>query len=216
MYVVVTSEILLFDPNTLNLRCLNKLTYFFLSRNEFERKQFEKNLGYSFFIDLRCNYATWRTTKTCRWGVLHRLGPGPHLLKKCLQTDIPWLGNSAHQRCLREVDALLWLPVHHTGIRSWLSGQTSDNHRVVTWYHGINQHYLPNFFSKINLKTFKSNYGLVFKNSLLTAQKLFFLCPKHPLHVKFWSSVQILWKSLVCKESTPTQTNNSMSYMWWC
>ena len=33
--------------------------------------------------------------------------------------------------------------------------------------------------------------------------------PKHPSQVKFWSSVQILWKLLVCKDSTPSiQTNN--------
>ena len=32
----------------------------------------------------------------------------------------------------------------------------------------------------------------------------FFSFSKHPLQVKFRSSVQILWKLLVCKESTPS------------
>ena len=71
----------------------------------------------------------------CGWGVLHRLGPGPHLLQKCLETDIPRLGNSAHQRCRREVDALLSFPVRTHSIitftqRMAASGHGSVAHRV--------------------------------------------------------------------------------------
>ena len=36
-------------------------------------------------------------------------------------------------------------PMHHTGIKLWLSVQTSDPHRVVIWYYGINKHYLANY-----------------------------------------------------------------------
>ena len=67
--------------------------------------------------------------------MLHRLGPGPHLLQKCLETDIPRLGNSAHQRCRREVDALLSFPVRTHSIitftqRMAASGHGSVAHRV--------------------------------------------------------------------------------------
>ena len=55
-------------------------------------------------------------------------------------------------------------PMHHTGIKLWLSDQTSDHHKVVPWYHENNRHYLANysqsrFVNKINSNYFKFNHG---------------------------------------------------------
>ena len=112
--------------------------------------------------------------------------------------------------------------MHHTGIKSWLSDQTSDHHRVVTWYHGNNQHYLANysegrFFNKINLKTLKSNYNQVFKNRALqhsSSAQNFFSFPKPPFQAKFRSSVQILRKLLVCIEGVDSLQTNNFHKIW--
>ena len=42
----------------------------------------------------------------------------------------------------------------------------------------------------------------------------FFSFPKHSLQVKFWSSVQMLWKLLVCKESTTSIQTNNFHKIW--
>ena len=36
-------------------------------------------------------------------------------------------------------------PMHHTGIKIWMSDQTSDPYRVVIWYYGSNRQYLANY-----------------------------------------------------------------------
>ena len=45
---------------------------------------------------------------------------------------------------------------------------------------------------------------------MIVELEFFFSFPKHPLQVKFWSSVQILWKLLICieEEVDSLQTNN--------
>ena len=72
--------------------------------------------------------------------------------------------------CLRacNLKGNIMLP-YHTGIKLWLSDQTSDHHKFVTEYYGNNRHYLANYFesrflNKIDSKTLKSYHRQVFKD----------------------------------------------------